>query len=150
VVWVTVLLPVLMLLVLCARAVALPGARMGLRAYLQEWDFDRLAQVDIWVDAVTQIFFSLGVGIGVMVTYGSYNKRGSPVVMDSFIIAVCNSSFSLVSGVAVWATLGYQAHLQGFESIQAMEAEGDVSFSSLGLVFMTYPATLSELTGMMI
>ena len=57
--------------------------------------------------------FSVGVGFGVLTAFGSYNERDSPAFNLSIIIAICNSLFSFIAGFAVFAALGYLAHLEG-------------------------------------
>lgn len=144
VVYVTVILPFVILFVLLIRSVTLEGASLGIDAYIANWDFSKLSSAEIWVDAVSQIFFSLSVSSSVMVSFGSYNKRGKPVLADSFIIAISNSIFSIISGFVVWSTLGFFATKQGLTIDQLAESS---SLSSLGLVFITYPLALGEVPG---
>lgn len=61
----------------------------------------------MWADAAGQIFFSIGVCMGIMTSYGSYNKVDKPIIMDNMIIAISNSMFSFVAGFAVWSIVGY-------------------------------------------
>lgn len=51
----------------------MPGAIEGIRYYLQP-NFDVINRAEVWVDAATQVFFSLGPGFGVLLAYASYNK----------------------------------------------------------------------------
>lgn len=46
---------------------------MGIRYYLNP-NFDAIYKAEVWVDAATQVFFSLGPGFGVLLAYASYNK----------------------------------------------------------------------------
>jgi SNF family Na+-dependent transporter len=64
-------------------------------------------QAGVWADAAGQIFFSIGVCMGIMTSYGSYNKVDKPIIMDNMIIAISNSMFSFVAGFAVWSIVGY-------------------------------------------
>ncbi|XP_012518126.1 PREDICTED: sodium-dependent noradrenaline transporter [Propithecus coquereli] len=73
VVWITATLPYLVLFVLLVHGVTLPGASNGISAYLHI-DFYRLKEATVWIDAATQIFFSLGAGFGVLIAFASYNK----------------------------------------------------------------------------
>ena len=61
----------------------------------------------MWADAIGQIFFSIGVCMGIMTSYGSYNSKDKPIIADNFIIAIVNSSVSFLSGFAVWSIIGY-------------------------------------------
>ena len=66
---------VLLLLALAVRAVTLPGAGEGLAYYLRP-DLTRLADVSVFTSALGQAFFSLSLGMGCILTYGSYWARG--------------------------------------------------------------------------
>lgn len=143
VVYVTVLLPIVILMVLFFRAITLPGASIGIDAYIANWDFSKLKNADIWVDAVSQIFFSLSLSSAVMVSFGSYNKRDKPVLADSFVIALSNSFFSIISGFVVWSTLGFYADSRDLTIAELPQQ----NLQSLGLVFITYPLALREIPG---
>ena len=69
----TALFPYLVLAVLLVRGLTLPGAAAGL-AFFFAPQWERLLEAGGWYAAVTQTFFSLGVGFGVIITYSSYNR----------------------------------------------------------------------------
>lgn len=73
VVWFTALFPYAVLLILLIRGITLPGSAEGIKYYLQP-NFDVIYKAEVWVDAATQVFFSLGPGFGVLLAYASYNK----------------------------------------------------------------------------
>nr|DBA17065.1 TPA: hypothetical protein GDO54_002572 [Pyxicephalus adspersus] len=73
VVWITATLPYVVLFVLLIRGITLPGSSKGISAYLHI-DFRRLKEPTVWIDAATQIFYSLGAGFGVLIAFASYNK----------------------------------------------------------------------------
>lgn len=61
----------------------------------------------MWADAVGQIFFSLGVCMGVMTSYSSYNRRNKPIIRDVMIISFGNCTISFIAGFAVFSVVGY-------------------------------------------
>ncbi|TQE50838.1 sodium-dependent transporter, partial [Leptospira interrogans] len=96
----------LLFLTLVVRALFLPGALEGLNAFFTP-DWAALANPAVWVAAYTQIFFSLSVAFGIMLTYSSYLKARSNMVPTGLVAAFANSSFELLAGFGVFATLGY-------------------------------------------
>ena len=78
----TALFPYLVLAVLLVRGLTLPGAAAGL-AFFFAPQWERLLEAGVWYAAVTQTFFSLGVGFGVIITYSSYNRFLLLLIMTS-------------------------------------------------------------------
>lgn len=68
---------------------------------------EELLKEDIWTAAVGQIFFSIGVCMGILTSYGSYNKPTKPIIRDAYIIALSNSTMSFFAGFAVFCVVGY-------------------------------------------
>ena len=61
----------------------------------------------LFQDAYSQVFFSLGVCVGTMVAYGSYNRIKAPVILDSVLICAIDFLFAFIAGFAVWGAIGY-------------------------------------------
>eukprot|EP00929_Paragymnodinium_shiwhaense_P009184 TRINITY_DN113248_c0_g1_i1.p1 TRINITY_DN113248_c0_g1~~TRINITY_DN113248_c0_g1_i1.p1 ORF type:complete len:614 (-),score=61.21 TRINITY_DN113248_c0_g1_i1:216-2057(-) len=140
--YVTVLLPIFLLLVLLIRAATLPGHQEGFTAYMGVWDISLLLERhDVWSRAATQIFFSLSVTVGIMTAYGSYNPRSQPVTMDCTIIALCDALISVMCGFAVFGIIGYLAHAEGVSIADLPDVAGPA------LMFGTLPVALSTLPG---
>ncbi|MCD4781706.1 MAG: sodium-dependent transporter [Candidatus Omnitrophica bacterium] len=116
-------------------SLTLEGAQKGLSVYLKP-DFLKLMDYKIWIDAFSQIFFTLSLAFGIMITYASYLPRKVDIVKDALIIGFGNCFFSLFAGLAVFGTLGYMAHTQGVAVSEVVE-------ESLGLAFVTYPKAIS-------
>ncbi|XP_068236237.1 sodium- and chloride-dependent glycine transporter 2-like isoform X2 [Palaemon carinicauda] len=135
VVWFTATFPILMLLILLVRGVTLPGAVNGLRYYLYP-NFEKLKDGQVWAEAATQIFFSLGPGWSTVITMGSYNKFRNNCLHDAVLIPIMNSSCSILAGFVVFSVLGFMAHEMG-TTVDKVTAAGPA------LVFITYPEALS-------
>ena len=131
---------VVIFLALVVRAITLPGAADGLNAlFTPNWG--ALADPNVWIAAYSQIFFSLSVGFGIMVTYSSYLKKKSNIVPTGLVTGFANSSFELLAGFGVFATIGFMANQEG---VAVSELEG---LSGVGLSFMTFPQIISMMPG---
>jgi solute carrier family 6 serotonin transporter-like protein 4 len=74
-VWITAIAPYVVLFILLVRGLTLKGSSIGLKFYLSVDDWSKLLEMKVWIDAATQIFFSLGPGFGTIIALSSYNKR---------------------------------------------------------------------------
>ena len=137
VVYFTVLIPWFLLIVFVVRGVTLPGAIQGLNYYLTP-DFSKLLEPQVWLAAFTQVFFSFSIGFGVMIAYGSFLPRDSDIVNNAFIIGLCDAGTAFLGGLAVFGALGYHSFITG-KPVEAVVSAGP------GLVFVTYPAIISNL-----
>ncbi|MFC1850439.1 sodium-dependent transporter [candidate division CSSED10-310 bacterium] len=140
VVLVTVPVPWICLVILFIRGITLPNAIEGLAFYLTP-DFSKIFDPEIWLLAYGQIFFSLSLGSGVMIAYGSYLTKKPEITNNAFITALANCGTSFFAGFAVFSTLGYLAFMTGVPVEQ-------VSASGSGLAYMTYPTAISKLPAM--
>uniref|UniRef100_A0A8I3PQT8 Transporter n=2 Tax=Canis lupus familiaris TaxID=9615 RepID=A0A8I3PQT8_CANLF len=137
VVWITATMPYVVLFALLLRGITLPGAVDGIRAYLSV-DFHRLCESSVWIDAATQVCFSLGVGFGVLIAFSSYNKFTNNCYRDAVITTSVNSLTSFSSGFVVFSFLGYMAQKHSVPI-------GDVAKDGPGLIFIIYPEALATL-----
>jgi NSS family neurotransmitter:Na+ symporter len=137
IVMITVPLPVLLLVIFVVRGLTLPGAVEGLNYYLSP-DFSVLTDPQVWLAAYGQIFFSLSLGFGVMITYASYLKPSSDVNNNAFMTSFGNCSTSFFAGLAVFSALGFLARSTGRDV-------ADVVSSGPGLAFVTYPTIIDKL-----
>lgn len=87
----------------------------------------------MWADACGQIFFSLGVCMGIMTSYASYNPVDTPIIGNAMRVSIGNCSFSFFCGFAVFSVVGY---LQGLGSQVASKV------SSSGLAFVAFPTAI--------
>ncbi|MHC4742100.1 MAG: sodium-dependent transporter [Planctomycetota bacterium] len=142
IVWLTVPLPWLMLLILTIRGLTLEGSIKGLAFYLDPvWS--ELAKPVTWRFAFGQVFFSLSLAYGIMITYASFLHRKSDINNNAAIISVADFGTSFIAGLAVFATLGGMA----FVTEQAGHAVPvkEVAEAGPSLAFVAFPYALAQL-----
>lgn len=96
-----VMMPLLFLTVIAiaVRSVTLPGAGEGL-VYLFKPDFSKITP-EVCAAALGQGFFSLSVGFGIMLTYGSYTRKEANIALNSTWTAVADLMFALIASCAI-------------------------------------------------
>jgi NSS family neurotransmitter:Na+ symporter len=129
------LMPLLVLLLigLAVRAVTLPGAGEGLAYYLRP-DLSRLADVGVFTSALGQAFFSLSLGMGCILTYGSYLSRQDGIAASALWIVALDTSIALLAGFIIFP-VGFS--IAGF----------DPTTSGPGLIFTVLPRLFAEMPG---
>ena len=121
----------LLLVVLVLRAVTLPGAAKGLAFYLTP-DFSMVTPATV-VAALSQAFFSLSVGLGAMITYGSYlDRRGGNLSRSAFWITGIDCSVAVLGGLLIFS---------------AVFAFGHDPAAGPGLTFVTLPTVFHQMPG---
>ncbi len=120
-------------------ALTLDGASEGIAAYLYP-DFSKIAKLNVWIDAYSQIFFTLSLGFGIMVAYASYLPAKADLTRGAVLTGVINSMFSLMAGFGVFAVLGFMAHAKGLPVAKVVS-------QSIGLAFVAYPQAMSIMPG---
>jgi NSS family neurotransmitter:Na+ symporter len=128
--WSRVLMPglIVLLALLAGRVLLLDGAGDGVAWFLRpHWD-------DVGghtlLRALGQVFFSFGLGMGVMVTYGSYLDRDEDIHRSAVYVAVADAGVALLAGLVV---------------IPALFAFGLPIQGGAGLLFVTLPAVLNQM-----
>uniref|UniRef100_A0A3Q3JY70 Transporter n=1 Tax=Monopterus albus TaxID=43700 RepID=A0A3Q3JY70_MONAL len=105
-VYVTATFPYLVLTIYLIYALTLPGATDGL-VYL--FTPDTLKSPQVWLDAATQIFFSLSVAFGGLIAFSSYNAEKNNCERDAVLVGVINSATSLYASIPIFSILGFKA-----------------------------------------
>lgn len=97
-----ILMPFLfvVLLILVGRSVTLPGAGEGILFYLKP-DFSKFT-VQAALAAIGQSFFSIGIGLGCALTFGSYMREKDKIVPNTTIIGLTSTSAALLSGFLIF------------------------------------------------
>ena len=144
IVWLTVPLPWIMLLILAIRGLTLEGYMKGLTFYLDP-DWSQLAKPTTWRFAFGQVFFSLSLAFGVMVTYASFLHRKSDINNNAAIIGIADFATSFIGGVAIFATIGGMAYVTT-QAGQPVPVDKVVN-GGPGLAFVAFPYALAQLPG---
>ena len=135
----TVPIPTILIIILTVRGLTLPGAMEGIAYYLTP-DFSKLLDGNVWIAAYSQVFFSLGVAQGIMITYASFLKKKSDLTNNAFIISLADAGTSFLTGFTVFSIVGYLSISQGI----GINAIGD-KIAGPYLTFITYPTAISLL-----
>jgi NSS family neurotransmitter:Na+ symporter len=122
--------------VLVVQALFLDGAGQGLDALFTP-DWGALSEPGVWGAAFGQIFFSLSIGFGIMITYSSYVHRDTDMSGSGAVVGFSNSGFELLAGIGVFAALGFMAQANGVEV-------SEVASDGIGLAFIAFPTIISE------
>ena len=109
-----------MLLIVIIRSVTLEGAALGLE-FMFKPDFSVFSNPDIGFmgvlkTAAGQMFFSLSLGMGCMITYGSYLSKKENLESNAIIIPIADTCIALMAGLAVMPAVGAFVS-QGVEGI---------------------------------
>lgn len=101
----TILMPVLLviLIILAIRAVTLPGGGEGL-AYLFQPDFSKITG-GVVMAALGQALFSLSLGMGAMITYGSYFPNTENLPQAGVAVAIFDTGIALLAGLIIFPAL---------------------------------------------
>ncbi len=135
----TVPIPWLMLVILTIRGLTLEGAVQGLEYYLEP-NWSVLKEPSVWRAAFGQVFFSMTIAFGVMVTYASFLHRKSDLNNNAVIIGLADLATSFVAGIAVFSTMGALAYKTGKPVHEVL-----VQTESVGLAFVAFPEALAAL-----
>jgi neurotransmitter:Na+ symporter, NSS family len=103
--WSKILMPLLLIILigLIIYANTLEGSFEGLKFYLMP-DFTKITDNTI-MSAMGQAFFSLSLGLGLMVTYGSYLGKKENIISSSIYIASFDTLIALLSGLIIFPAL---------------------------------------------
>ncbi len=128
--WLMPLLAAIVLL-LAVFALTLPGSSKGV-SFLFAPDWSALRRPAVYLNALGQAFFSLGVGMAVFITYGSYLNRNISIPGAAATVAIGDTLFAVVAGLAIFP---------------AVFALGGDPAAGPRLAFITFPQVLLQLPG---
>ena len=141
--WASRLMPslIVILILLIIYVLTLPGASGGLRAYLVP-DFSRIADPALLVDAMGQAFFSLSLGGGTMLIYGSYISKKENLPTIGGLVALLDIGIAVLAGLLILTAM-YVALANG---VEIFDAEGGL-IAGPGLIVSVLPALFNTMGG---
>lgn len=119
-----------MLIPLALIGLSMDDDGIGLRYYIEP-DYERLLDPHVWSSAIGQAFFSLSIGLGVLVTYASYIREQKRSVVATSLIIICSVlTVAFLSGLMVFTMV----FANGLEEVQGA-----------ALVFIAMPKIISSI-----
>ncbi len=131
----TVFIPIAMLLILAVRGfINNPHLGEALGAlFVPKWQ--SLGDINLWVNAMGQVFYSLSIMMAIMFAYGSFLDSKANIAADTMIIAFSDLAVSVLSGIVLFTTM-YEV---------GMTTE-NMSASGIATAFIIYPTAIVQLT----
>lgn len=121
---------ILILVLLSIRSISMPNGTEGLKFFLKP-DFSKITPTVV-LSALGQAFFSLSIGMGCMITYGSYIRKDNNLTRTSLQIISIDTLIAILAGVAIFPAVF---------SLGLDPAQGPK------LVFVTLPSVFANMTG---
>ncbi|MCK4765034.1 MAG: sodium-dependent transporter [Candidatus Aminicenantes bacterium] len=130
-----VLMPglLIILVILLVRSLTLPGAEKGLEFYLKP-DFTKL-NIKVIISAMGQAFFSLSLGMGCMITYGSYLRKKEHLPSATAWVVLFDTSIAIMAGLIIFP---------------ALLSQGMDPAAGEGIMFNVLPVLFAKIPGGMI
>ena len=130
-----VLMPLLVIIavVIAVYVLMLPGSLAGVKYYLLP-DFSKFSIKTVCA-AMGQMFFSMSLAMGIMITYGSYTKDDVSLVKSVNQIEIFDTLIAFLAGLMV------------IPAVYIFSGEEGTSASGPGLMFVTLPKVFSQMTG---
>jgi len=131
--WSKLLMPLLfgLVILLIVRVYFLEGSGAGYK-FLFSIDWSKIWSAEVVLAALGQAFFSLSLGMGAMITYGSYLSEKESLPKSAFFVMMADSAVAILAGLAIFP---------------AVFAFGLEPTAGPGLVFSTLPVVFVEMTG---
>ena len=134
-----VLMPALFIIVVLIAIYSLTlgeGVGAGLDFYLNP-DFSALG-FDGVIAAMGQAFYSLSLGMGIMIAYGSYTGEEIKIGKSAMMICIFDTLVALIAGLAIFSSIGH------FDP-NAFGENGTLSLGGVGLMYQTLPLVFESL-----
>lgn len=130
-----ILMPALIILsfALCVYVITIPGAMKGVKYYLLP-DFSKFSFKTVCA-AMGQMFYSMSLAMGIMITYGSYTNKKVSLTKSVNQIEIFDTVVALMAGLMIIPT------------IYAFSGEAGLTASGPGLMFVSLPKIFAKIAG---
>ena len=141
--WCSRLMPSLLVILVAMifYVLTLDGAIDGVKAYLIP-DFSRVTNPNLIVSAMGQAFFSLSLGVGTMLIYGSYVSDRGDIVSLGRSVTLLDIGIAVLAGLLIIPAMYVAQH----SGVQIYDADGNL-IASTGLIFAVLPALFDTMGG---
>ncbi|CAD5209289.1 unnamed protein product [Bursaphelenchus xylophilus] len=144
----TFMTPLCLILILLARILFLNGAIPMFERLYYITDWNRLADYNVWKLAVEQAIVASGVGFGVFITIGSYNKRTNNVVRDSIFIIIGHFFLTAIQLSTIFGLVGYLSYKTNLVPLEIL-GNGQEQMWHL-LVYLSFVPSTKLFTGILL
>ncbi len=126
----------------------LPGGLQGWIYYLTP-NFSKLSNPSLWRDIFGQLFFSLSLGLGIIVGYSRHSKDSFNIPKAMFYTALGDFVVSFIAGSAIFGCLAHISHIQNipFESLAQSDSSFEIGFIIFPQILKAFGPTLEKLIG---
>lgn len=137
VVYVTATFPYIVLVIFFFRGITLKGMGDGLvHLFTPKWH--TILDPVVWLEAGTQIFFSLGLAFGGLIAFSSYNPVDNNCYRDAIMVSMTNCLTSMFAGIVVFSIIGFKATMV-YEKCLSVRNETLLEIFGPGFASMAIP-----------
>jgi len=130
---------IIMILFLVGYSLTLPNSFEGIKFYLVP-DFSKAINIGVMGGALRQAFFSLSLGMGALITYGSYLSKNDNIVSSSAFITLADVGIAFIAGLMIFPLVAYN---NGGDMTMVSSSQ-----AGPGLIFVTLPKVFATLGDM--
>lgn len=126
----------------------LPGGIDGWVYYLKP-DFSKLKDFALWRDVFGQLFFSLSLGLGIIVGYSRHTAKGTNIARAMIWVALGDFAVSFIAGAAIFGCLAHISFVQGipFDSILTSDSTFEIGFIVFPQILKFFGPILGQVIG---
>ncbi|HSW73004.1 MAG TPA: sodium-dependent transporter [Chlamydiales bacterium] len=126
----------------------LPGGMQGWVYYLKP-NFEKLLSINLWCDVFGQLFFSLSLGLGIIVGYSRHSKENTNILKAMSLVALGDFCVSFIAGAAIFGVLAHISHTQHipFDQILTSDSTFEIGFILFPKILKAFGPVLAQWIG---